>query len=122
MNQPDYRPAQRKLGRRLVLAFEVVNTFSFSLLAGNLITLLLLRLGANSTLIGILAAFPYIAFFFMPLAKGSVVKNGLVKTFGRAWPAPAAPTIPVPFRSPAASASSAFLKQPRSPRLNRHVS
>ncbi len=97
MNQPDYRPAQRKLGRRLVLAFEVVNTFSFSLLAGNLITLLLLRLGANSTLIGILAAFPYIAFFFMPLAKGSVVKNGLVKTFGRAWTARYLVVIPIVF-------------------------
>lgn len=97
MSQPDYRPAQRRKGRNLMLGFEVVNTLSFSLLAGNLITLLLLRLGANSTLIGIMAAFPFMSFFFMPMAKGSVVKHGLVKTFGRAWTARYLVVIPIVF-------------------------
>lgn len=80
-----YSPAQRDRGRRSMIAFEVINTFSFSLLAGNIITLLMLRLGAQPLLIGVLSAFPYLAFLFMPLAKGLVPRLGLVRIFGRAW-------------------------------------
>jgi HEAT repeat protein/predicted MFS family arabinose efflux permease len=95
MSHPDYRPAQRRRARQLMLGFEFVNTLSFVLLAGNLITLLMLRLGAGPTLIGIMAAFPYVAFFFMPFAKGAVARHGLVRTFGTAWTARYLVVIPI---------------------------
>jgi len=81
----DYRPAQQKLGRRLFLSFELVNALSFTLLTGNLIVLLLLRFGADPFTIGIIQAFSYVSFLFMPLSKRIVPKAGLINTFGWSW-------------------------------------
>ncbi len=77
--------AEKRRGRRVFNAFAVVNTFSFLLLSGNMITLLALRLGASAALIGVLASFPYVAFFFMVLGKRLVSRLGVVKLFGHAW-------------------------------------
>lgn len=80
-----YRPSERRRGRRTYLWFEGVNTVSYVYVAGNLLTLLALRIGANGTLVGVLAAFAYVSYLFMPLAKGLVPSWGLVRTFGRSW-------------------------------------
>lgn len=77
--------AEKRRGRRIFNAFAVVNSFSFLLLSGNMITLFALRLGASSALIGVLASFPYVAFFFMVLGKRLVRRFGVVKLFGHAW-------------------------------------
>lgn len=86
MSQNDgFRPAQRRKGRSMYMTFEFFNTLSFTLLAGNIIVLLLMRFGASSIVLGIIQAMPYVAFLFMPLAKPLVPRWGLVRTFGIAW-------------------------------------
>src|SRR5262249_23492320 len=45
----------------------------------------LLRLGADTTVIGIAQSFTYLAFNFMPMSKQLVPRLGMVKTFGYAW-------------------------------------
>lgn len=80
-----YRASQKKQGRKTYLLFEAVNTVSYVFVAGNLLTLLALGLGASSTVIGILAAFAYVSYLFMPLAKFLVPRWGLVRTWGVAW-------------------------------------
>ena len=84
MNQT-YSRSKRSAGRKYFSIFEFINTISFSFLAGNLLTLLLLRLGAGDTLIGVLNSFIYVSFFFMPLGRAQVRKLGVVKNFGRSW-------------------------------------
>lgn len=85
LDHDTYRPAQRKVGRRMFINFELINTLSFSLLAGNIIMLLLMKFGASKVLLGIVQAMPYAAYLFMPLAKALVPHFGLVRTFGTAW-------------------------------------
>jgi HEAT repeat protein len=55
--------------RDLYNLFNVVNSFSWTFLTGNIITLFALRLEATSTAIGALSALIYVAFFFLPLGK-----------------------------------------------------
>ncbi len=77
--------AEKRRGRKVFNAFAVVNTFSFLLLSGNMITLFALRLGASGAVLGLLASFPYLAFFFMALGKRLVSAFGVVRLFGHAW-------------------------------------
>jgi len=72
-------------GRRYFSIFEFINTLSFSFLAGNVLTLLLLQLGASDFDIGMLNSFVYLSFFFMPFGRKIVGKIGLVKNFSRSW-------------------------------------
>ena len=63
----------------------MINTLSFQFLAGNVIILFLIRLGANKTLIGIVSSFFYASYFFMPVGRILSNKYGIVKTFSLAW-------------------------------------
>lgn len=80
-----YSKSAKKHGRKYLYIFHFINPVSFTFLAGNLITLLLTRLNASNTIIGITSSFLYISFFFLPLGKRSVRKLGLIKTFTRNW-------------------------------------
>lgn len=71
--------------RKLYNIFNAFNSFSFTLLSGNIIILYALRLNANSTLIGILNGLVFSAFFFMPLGKRLVRKQPIVRVFASAW-------------------------------------
>ncbi len=77
--------SQKRRGRRLFLSFSVLNTFSFQLLSGNIITLYALRLGATSAFIGLISSFVYISFFFLLVGKRLVPRFGPVRVFGFAW-------------------------------------
>ncbi len=57
MNPAVHSPADIARGRRLFSWFNALNTVSFQLLSGNIITLYALRLDSGSFLIGVLAAF-----------------------------------------------------------------
>lgn len=92
-----YSRSQQRQGRSSFSWFQFINTLSFSFLAGNVLTLLLLRLGASNTLIGVVNSFVYLSFFFMPLGRMLVGKFGLVATFARAWGARYVVMIPVIF-------------------------
>ena len=85
MEDTAYSSAEKKTNRRYIYAFHVLNPISFTFLAGNVITLLLLRLKAGNFLIGLMSSFIYISHVFMPLGKKSIARNGLVKTFGFYW-------------------------------------
>ncbi|AEJ18902.1 MFS transporter [Gracilinema caldarium] len=78
-------PYQIKKFRKLYNVFNAFNSFSFTILSGSVITLYALRLGATSTIIGILNAFVFSAFFFMPVGKMLVHRFPIVQVFATAW-------------------------------------
>jgi len=88
-----------KLGkaRDLYNIFNVFNALSWQFLAGNIITLFALRMGANSTYIGTLNAILYISFFFLPLGKILTNRFSLVKIFSIGWIGRAIGMVPLLF-------------------------
>ena len=83
--------------RELYNLFNVFNSLSWTFLAGNIIVLLSLRLGASSTFIGSLNAVLYLAFFFLPVGKLLASRFSLVKILGTAWIIRALCMLPVLF-------------------------
>ncbi|QQO09263.1 MFS transporter [Breznakiella homolactica] len=83
--------------RELYNIFNFFNSFSYALLAGNIITLYALRLNASSTLVGALSAMIYCSFFFMPLGKALLKKFPIVPVFATAWLLRAVSMVPVVF-------------------------
>jgi HEAT repeat protein len=71
--------------RDLYNVFNFFNAFSYSLLAGNVITLFAMRLNASSTFIGILNALVYCAFFFLPLGKMLLKRVSIIGIYGTTW-------------------------------------
>jgi MFS family permease len=65
--------------------FNVFNALSWNLLVGSIITLFALRLGANSTYIGLLSAMVYVSFFFLPLGKILSLRFSIIGIFSFAW-------------------------------------
>ncbi|MDR3161184.1 MAG: MFS transporter [Spirochaetaceae bacterium] len=63
----------------------MVNSFSWTLLTGNIITLFALRLKANSTTIGALSALIYVAFFFLPLGKLLAKWFSIIQIYRVTW-------------------------------------
>lgn len=76
---------QRRRGRSRLLWFGVFNSLSFTLLTGNLISLYLLRLGASIGMIGVIASFSYVAFFFLIVGRPLVPRFGVIRLFAWAW-------------------------------------
>jgi HEAT repeat protein len=71
--------------RDLYNIFNAFNSFSYTLLAGSIITLFALRLSATSTFIGILNALVYVAFFFLPLGKLLARRFAIIRIYSIAW-------------------------------------
>jgi Na+/melibiose symporter-like transporter len=90
-------PYRLSKARDLYNLFNVFNSLSWQFLTGNIITLFALRLGANSTYIGILSAVLYLTFFFLPLGKMLTSRFSMVKIFGTAWIVRAIGMTPVLF-------------------------
>jgi HEAT repeat protein len=78
-------PYRLNKARELYNLFNALNSFSYALLAGNIITIYAMRLNASSTLIGALSAMVYWSYFFIPLGKGLVKRFPIVKVFAFAW-------------------------------------
>ncbi len=78
-------PAALQRGRRSFYAFNTLNSASFVLLSGSFITLYALSLGASNATVGLLNAFSYGTFFFLPLGKRIVRERSILKVFGLAW-------------------------------------
>ena len=83
--------------RDLYNVFNVFNALSWQFLAGNIITLFALRMGANSTYIGTLSAFAYISFFFLSFGKILTRRFSIVKIFSTAWIARSLGMVPLLF-------------------------
>jgi Na+/melibiose symporter-like transporter/HEAT repeat protein len=71
--------------RDLYNIFNVFNALSWQFLVGNIITLFALRLGANSTYIGIINALLYVSFFFLPVGRLLTNRFAIVKVFAAGW-------------------------------------
>jgi MFS family permease len=71
--------------RDLYNIFNVFNALSWQFLVGNIITLFALRLGANSTYVGIINALLYVSFFFLPVGKILTNHFSIVKVFAAGW-------------------------------------
>lgn len=78
-------PAALRRGRTSFHLFNTFNSSSFVLLSGSFITLYALSLGASNATVGLLNAFSYITFFFLPLGKRIVRRSSILKVFGWAW-------------------------------------
>ncbi|MFW5684297.1 MAG: MFS transporter, partial [Spirochaetota bacterium] len=65
--------------------FSVFNVISFSFLAGNIIVLYALRLGAGSVLVGLIAASYQITFVFSLIGRRLISRLGAVRLFGYFW-------------------------------------
>jgi HEAT repeat protein len=78
-------PAALQRGRRSFFVFNSLNSASFVLLSGSFITLYALSLGASNATIGLLNAFAYGTYFFLPLGKRMVQGRSILKVFGLAW-------------------------------------
>ena len=83
--------------RDLYNIFNVFNSISWTFLVGNIITLLAMRMGANSTYIGTMSAVLYLAFFFLPLGRILTSRFSVVKIFSAAWICRAVGMIPALF-------------------------
>ena len=90
-------PYKLRKARSLYNLFNVFNAVSWNFLAGNIITLFALRLGASSTYIGIINAVLYIAFFFLPFGRLLTNRFSIVKIFSVAWACRAIGMIPLLF-------------------------
>jgi HEAT repeat protein len=78
-------PAALKRARNSFFVFNGLNSASFILLSGSFITLYALSLGASNAMVGLLNAFSYGTFFFLPLGKRLVRNRPILKVFGLAW-------------------------------------
>lgn len=65
--------------------FSVFNVISFSFLAGNIIILYALRLGANSVFVGLIAASYQVTFVFSLIGRRIIGRVGAVRLFGYFW-------------------------------------
>ena len=90
-------PYRLAKARDVYNAFTAFNAISWQFLVGNIITLFALRLGANSTYIGILSALLYVSFFFLPLGRLLTRRFSVVRIFSVAWVCRSAGMIPVLF-------------------------
>jgi len=77
--------------------FNIFNALSWAFLAGNIVTLFALRLGASSTYIGIISAVNYVAFFFLPLGKILSRRFPIIKIYSFTWSSRAIGMLPLIF-------------------------
>jgi HEAT repeat protein len=82
---PPLSPAALQKARRSFFFFNALNSVSFLLVSGSLITLYALSLGASNAVIGVLNAFASATFFLLPLGKRLVRDRPIIEVFGRAW-------------------------------------
>ncbi len=76
---------QIKYGRRIFNIYNGLNSFSFALVTGNIITLYALFLGAGSVVVGLLGAFYFLAYFAIPVGKALSARKPLMRIFADTW-------------------------------------
>ena len=82
---PQFSPYRLGKIREVYNIHNIFNALSWNLLLGSIITLFAMRLGANSTFIGLLAAMGYISFFFLPLGKILTRYFSMIGIYSFAW-------------------------------------
>ncbi len=95
--EPHYSVEDQAQGRRWWMAFSFINSFAFQFLAGNVILLFIIRLGASKTLVGFVSSFFHLSYFIMPLGRALSARIGIVRGFTWAWFARYFTILPVVF-------------------------
>ncbi|MBN2553920.1 MAG: MFS transporter [Spirochaetales bacterium] len=85
MRKPALSPGELGRVRGLFVLFAILNTISFTLLSGNIITLYVLRLGGGNFLVGLLSSFMYSAYLFLFVGRRIAAGWRLVPLMGRFW-------------------------------------
>ena len=94
---PPLSPYRLGKARQLFNIFNAFNALSWYLLTGSIITLFAIRLGANSTYIGILSAMMYVSLMLLPLGKMLTRRFNIIGIYSFAWIVRALGMIPVVF-------------------------
>ncbi len=82
----DYQPASQLARiRRRYYVHSMLNGVSFRLLAGNIITLYALNLGADNTLVGVLSSFVHVSMLFLLVGRPLVNRLGAVRVQSVFW-------------------------------------
>jgi MFS family permease len=76
---------ERARAQRLYYAFSSFNGISFKLLAGSIVTLYALRLGAGNTVVGLFESFMYLSLAFLLFGRPLVARFGPVRVMGTLW-------------------------------------
>jgi len=76
---------QRALGKRFYYLYAFFNSFSWAALAEGVVILLLLRLGASETWVGIVTSLQYVTLPAMALGYTTVSRLGVTGTAGLFW-------------------------------------
>ncbi len=77
--------SERARAQRRYYTFSVLNGISFNLLAGNIITLYAIRLGAGNTLLGLFQSFMYLSLAFLLAGRPLVARFGAIRVMGSFW-------------------------------------
>ncbi len=75
----------RRRGMANYYRFSLFNVISFNFLAGNIIVLYALRLGAGNVMVGLIAASYQITFIFSLIGRQIIARLGAVKLMGYFW-------------------------------------
>ncbi|NIZ40273.1 MFS transporter [Entomospira entomophila] len=89
--------SQIRNGRKNFNIYQTLNGASFPLINGSIITLFAIQLGADSTFIGLISSFNYIAFIFVYFGRILEPRIGVVPLFFSAWFIRNLFMIPLPF-------------------------
>lgn len=77
--------SQKKQSRKNFNIFQAFNGASFSLLNGSIITLFAIRLGANSSFIGLISSFNYMAYILVYCGRILEPRMGVVQLYFWTW-------------------------------------
>ncbi|MDR2601369.1 MAG: MFS transporter [Spirochaetaceae bacterium] len=78
-------PYKQAKAREIFNFFTVLNSASWTFIAGNTVTLFAMRCKAPSFVIGVLSSLAYVSYFFLPLGKVAVKRLPIIKVFSGAW-------------------------------------
>ena len=85
MKKAGLTPGEMSRARSRFSSFAFLNVVSFTLLAGNILSLFALKMGGGNFLIGLISSFIYISYFFMLVGRPLVPRLGMVRLMGSFW-------------------------------------
>ncbi len=78
---------ERARAQRRYYVFSTLNGIAFKLLAGSIVTLYALRLGADNTMIGLFESFMYLSLAFLVAGRPLVARFGAIRVMSAFWAA-----------------------------------
>jgi Na+/melibiose symporter-like transporter len=85
MKRDSLTPGEMARARTQFYRFAFLNIISFTLLAGNILSLFALKMGGGNFLIGLISSFIYLSYLFMLAGRLLVPRLGMVRLMGSFW-------------------------------------